>query len=349
MKILIISLSGMGCTLMYTPALRVLRERFPDAKIDCLVRNKAFGEVLTNNKDVDDVIVLQEKGVVSMGLKTLKLMGKRYDISLINFPSRKFSINLFSYLVHAKKRLGHSYNHKFLSTTFLQNRKLKADLNLDDVEQNLNLLKLLGINYNKKDVRTILNSNEGFGDEFLKENKIKGLIIGLHPGSSTDNEMALKRWDLKKFGELCNKLIKENNAKILIFGGPEEIDIKNELNGLINNKGFVVNENLQKTFSLVEKCRLFVTNDSGLMHISVALGVKTIALIGPTSGPTDKNIRTMPYRENHIVIKKDDCKCFYYPFFTSSSKLECNKECMGRITSDEVYDKIKNELRSNSK
>src|SRR3989344_5645929 len=123
MKILIISLSGMGNTLMYTPALRLLRKKFP-------------GSLLKNNRDKDNILSIQDGSWFNVGVNLLKLMLERYDISIINFPSRKFSLNLFSYLVHAKKRLVHSYDNAYFST-FSQNKKLRADPELHDIEQNL--------------------------------------------------------------------------------------------------------------------------------------------------------------------------------------------------------------------
>jgi len=93
MKILIISLSGMGNTLMYTPALRLLRKKFPDARIDFLVRKKFYGSLLKNNRDKDNILSIQDGSWFNVGVNLLKLMLERYDISIINFPSRKFSLS----------------------------------------------------------------------------------------------------------------------------------------------------------------------------------------------------------------------------------------------------------------
>ena len=335
MKILVISLSGIGNNLMYTPSLRLLRKRFPDAKIDVLVRKKPYGDVLYENKDATNVINFED----NMLSNFLRLYKENYDISIINFPSRKFAINLLSFLIHAKIRLGHKYQG--FNSSFLQNRRILANPRLHDIEQNLELLKLIDVTHRKEDCSMILDSSSDFGKEFLKKNKIseKSLIIGIHAGSSLDHRFELKRWELNKFGELCNKLIKNHKAKILIFGGPEEKELKERLNNLISNNGSIVDANLTDTISLIKKCRLFITNDSGLMHIAVALNIKTIALFGPTS-----TTRTRPYGEKHMVIKKEGCDCFEYPFKTSSAKIKCKKNCLKKISSDEVYERIKNIL-----
>ncbi|KKP92482.1 MAG: ADP-heptose:LPS heptosyltransferase [Parcubacteria group bacterium GW2011_GWA1_36_12] len=345
MKILIISLSGMGNTLMYTPALRLLRKKFPDARIDFLVRKKFYGSLLKNNRDKDNILSIQDGSWFNVGVNLLKLMLERYDISIINFPSRKFSLNLFSYLVHAKKRLVHSYDNAYFST-FSQNKKLRADPELHDIEQNLALLKLLGINYSKEDTKMVLDIENDMGDNFLKQNKIseKDFIVGIHAGSSTDYNAEFKRWPVERFVGLCNKLMNKHNAKIFIFGGPEEKKLKEKLNNLLNDKGWIFDGKMDETASVIKKCKLFITNDSGLMHIAVAAGIKVVAMIGPTSGPTDTNIRTRAYGDNSIIIKKDGCKCYFYPFFTSSAHIGCEKNCLSKISVEEVYERIKQKI-----
>jgi ADP-heptose:LPS heptosyltransferase len=339
MKMLIISLSGIGNTIMYTPALRALRKKFPRSQIDFLVRKKTFGEVLENNDEVDNILVFENGGMLKKIFNLFKLFKTRYDVSIINFPSRSYLINLFSFFVFAKTRLGHSYNGFNLS--FLQNKRIKANPNIHDIEQDLELLKLIGITYSKEDCMPSIKCQSHYGDEFFAKNKLRNndFIIGIHAGSSTDNNFKFKRWGIEKFGELCNKLIDKHNAKIIFFGGPDEIELKRKLNGLINEKGFIINTDVKGGVSVVRKCRLFITNDSGPMHFAAASGVRTVALFCPTS-----HIRTRPYGDRNIVIRKNYCDHgFGYPFKSTSSKLIDN-DCLEKISSEEVYNRIKKYL-----
>ena len=76
-----------------------------------------------------------------------------------------------------------------------------------------------------------LPSDHDFADSFLKRKNIRkdDLIIGFHPGSATLKNQANRRWEPEKYAELGRRLIKNNNAKILVFGGPEETELKNDI------------------------------------------------------------------------------------------------------------------------
>ena len=81
------------------------------------------------------------------------------------------------------------------------------------------------------------------------------------------------------------KLIKEKNAKIFLFGGPEEEELKSSINTMIDSeKSYVIKtEKFLQSIAIMKRCNVFITNDSALMHVASALGLKVIAIIGPTN------------------------------------------------------------------
>src|SRR5690606_19841568 len=103
---------------------------------------------------------------------------------------------------------------------------------------------------------------------FLSENKIleNDLVVGFHPGSATLKNHIHRRWEPEKFAELGKKLIKNENAKILIFGGPEEDDLKQHISDKINSeKCFTIKtKNLAESAAIMQRCNIFVSNDSSL-------------------------------------------------------------------------------------
>ena len=123
------------------------------------------------------------------------------------------------------------------------------------------------------------------------------------------------------------------------------MNLKNQIkNSTIKSQSFVINSSLKLAAALIQKCNLFISNDSGLMHIATAMGVKTIVIFGPTNYK-----RTAPYGENcYIVRKKLPCSsCLTYPFYSTSSAINCKKntKCIKEIKVNEVMDKIDKLLR----
>src|SRR5438552_11569904 len=105
MKILISALSGIGDALMFSPAIRILRENLPDARIEILCMFKAVREIYENNFDVDDVIYYDfiNEGARKSFAFVRTLRGK-YDVTFNVYPSNRREYNTISRIIGAKKR-----------------------------------------------------------------------------------------------------------------------------------------------------------------------------------------------------------------------------------------------------
>lgn len=313
MKILVILASGIGNSILFSPTLISLRKNYPNSQIDIFAYKPQFAEPFKDSKIINNIYYYK-------GFKTiLSLKKQRYDISITAFPSNKWQFNLFAYLIKANKRITHKYKVGKLSTlSFLQNKKFPAQETLHDVEQNLNMLKLLNIKIpEKKYLYFNINlENEKFANDFIKTNNLKNkYLIGVHPGSGP---LKFKKAPIKNFIELITQNRKKNkNSVILIFGGPEEEKIKQEVKELLKEKAFIINSSLKNTAALIKRCNLFITNDSGLMHIaSTSNKTKIIALFNGTN-PT----RTRPYKNNAktIILRPNKLK---YPFYSTKAREE---------------------------
>jgi ADP-heptose:LPS heptosyltransferase len=109
------------------------------------------------------------------------------------------------------------------------------------------------------------------------------MLIGLHPGSAPG--FTWKRWPLESFARLAAALAGEYNAHFLIFGGPDEAQLKQGLKSLIPNhqtRITIIDTDLLTTAAVMQRCRLVVANDSGLMHLASAAGSLTLGIFGPT-------------------------------------------------------------------
>jgi heptosyltransferase-2 len=245
------------------------------------------------------------------------MRSRPFDVCITAFPGNRREFNLISRLSGARTRIGHRYPKKFLSSlSFLQNFRVPLDLTAHDVDQNLALLKPLGIkvpdDFEKGLDITLEPEHIGFAQQWLRDHKLNpaGLIIGFHPGSSPERGMIHKRWPVENFAKLAFLLGQKYKAKMIIFGGPEEESLQAEMVKLTRQSlpgediAVAPSANLKETAALISSCRLFISNDTGLMHLATAMGVPTLGIFGPTD-----EVRTQPWIKGRSVARKNlDCQ-----------------------------------------
>ncbi len=337
MKILVLALSGIGDALMFTPALQLLRKEMPDAEIDALVMYEGSYKMYKRNPNLNKVIFFDflKEGAVSSIKFVLGLRGK-YDFSINVYPSNRKEYNLINFLIGAKKRAGVQYLRKNAANLgFLNNVRVTENDSLHNVQENTALSEAF-LNRKFKEeppLEFVLESKDlSLAENYLEQlNILPGdLVIGFHPGCSTLKNHFKRRWEPEKFAALGLKLIKEKNAKILIFGGPEEDELKEDIKKQINNENAfsILAESLPHSVAIMKRCNVFVTNDSSLMHIASALKLKIVAILGPTN-------RTYihPWKTDFQIVRLDlDCSpCFIYSprpliCFRDDVKFKCIKE-----------------------
>ena len=306
-NILILGCIGIGNLLLFSPALKIVRRDFPNAKIIMVVLKKAFSYLYESEPDVDLIHVLDVNEVKTISEKIRSILALRKfkpDLTITTFPANRFEYNLLPFITGAKYRTAHKYRQKKLyNLSFLQNQRIRVDEELHDLEQNLNLVIPLGLKADSIEKKIYLNvpsEDVQFAEKYIKDNGLSDeKLIGIHPGSSNERGMGFKRWPAENFAELCDKLYTEYNYKTMIFGGKDEQEIKIRIYDLMQNKPVIVEQySLKQTAALISRCSKFITNDSGLMHIAVAVDVPVIALFGP-SDPG----RTAPYGKKHKVVR----------------------------------------------
>ena len=351
MKILIIALSGIGDALMFTPALKLLRQNYPKAEIDALVMYRGAQEIYSSNPNLDKVIHFNfiEEGAFK-SLKFLFHLRKTFDASICVYPANRKEYNIISYLIGAKQRAGVVYLRKDISCFgFLNNVRIRENDNIHNVQTNIKSVEaLIGKKFNDEPTFEFPISEQELksSDKFLEEIEIdkNELVIGFHPGCATLKNHIKRRWEPEKFAELGKKLIGNHSARILIFGGPDEKDLKNKISTLIGSEkvSVVDTESLTMSSAVMKRCNVFVTNDSSQMHIAAALGLKVVAIIGPTN----QNY-IHPWKTEHEIVSLNlDCSpCFFY----SPKPLICNRtdvkfKCIKELTVEMVLKQVINYL-----
>lgn len=344
MKILIIALSGIGDALMFTPALRLLRKVRPKAQIHALVMFPGVKDIYSSNSDLDKIIYYNflQNGTIKSLRFVLSLRG-RYDLSINVYPSNRKEYNLIGFLLGAKKRAAVEYlRANVRNLGWLNNITIKENDHLHNVNENINLVRKI---FNLESVEepklqlVISEENRVFAEQFLISKSIikAGLVIGFHPGCATLKNQIKRRWEPEKFAELGRRLIEKNSATILLFGGPEEEELKANISGLINSEKVVVvkTPDLLKSAAIMKRCNVFVTNDSSLMHVSSALGLKVVAIIGPTN-----TNYIHPWKTGHKIVSLNlECSpCFFYsPKPLTCLRTDVKFKCIKELSVDMVY------------
>lgn len=348
MKVLIIALSGIGDALMFTPALSELKKNYQKAEIDLLCMIKGVKEIYHFNPNINRIIYFNflKEGIIN-SLKFISQIRKRYDVTINVYPSNRSEYNIISYLIGAKKRCAVKYLRKgFTNLYFLNNIIITENDSLHNVEENLLLIeKLLGIKELEKKGMEIFfdNDTQTFANDYIKNILSKDeqtKIVGIHAGCATLKNHIKRRWEPEKFAELIKILKNEYKFNILLFGGPDELELNEQINSLANNSAHIVKtETLLQTAAIMKHCNFFITNDSALMHIASALQLKTLAIFGPTN-----TNYVHPWKTQHQIAKLNlDCQpCFYY----SPKPLTCNRndikfKCIKELRVENVLEEFK--------
>lgn len=347
MKILLIALSGIGDALMFTPALKLLKKKLPNAEIDALVMYKGAQEIYSSNPNLNKIIHFNfvKEGAIK-SFKFLLQLRKKYDASINVYPANRKEYNLISFIIGAKQRAGVVYLRKDKSCFgFLNNVRVLENDKVHNVQTNIKLCEaLIGKKFNEEPLFEFPISKQEINSAFnyLNKNEIKEneIVIGFHPGCATLKNHIKRRWEPEKFAELGKKLIKDHNARILIFGGPDEKELKDKISSLINSEKVIIvsAESLTESTAIMKRCNVFVTNDSSQMHIAAAMGLKVVAIVGPTN----QNY-IYPWKTDHqiVTLNLDCAPCFFY----SPRPLICNRDdlkfkCIKELTVDMVYSSV---------
>jgi heptosyltransferase-2 len=155
-------------------------------------------------------------------------------------------------------------------------------------------------------------------------------IVGFAPGATYG---PAKQWFPERFAALADLLSRDFGARVLIFGSRADTSTASLVarNAKVSVIDLTGQTTLRQAIGLIARCRLFVSNDSGLMHVAAALGTPVVAIFGSTDP-----VRTGPLGIHSRVVKSDlPCSPCLKPHCPQK------RECMEQISVDEVFGKAK--------
>lgn len=340
MKILIIKLSAIGDVVQTLPALEAIKKIHPGAEITWVVGEAAAG-ILEGHPLIDRLLITRRKAwlkalmdpfAVARGAgNAIHFLGElrsvRYDIA-VDFQGL-FKSGMLIGLARATRKIGFDRTRE-LSYLFLNERLPVYDIEKHALERYLDVARHLGAT-DPSSACTL-----PIGQEVASIGKKIEAMISRGRPLVVVNPMArwnTKLWPERRFAELADRLVTERKAVVIFTGSHEDRSVIERI--LAMTKGSALNwageTTLKELAALASLSDLFITTDTGPMHLAAAAGAKVLALFGPTAP-----WRTGPYGPSHVVVRAGiECSpCF-------QRKCEIGIRCMEEITVEEVMRRIK--------
>ncbi|MEW6380022.1 MAG: glycosyltransferase family 9 protein [bacterium] len=346
-KILIISLSGIGDLILFTPALPLLRKRFPEEEISLLVKKKEAEQVIQGNPWIDKVIVFDpQRATLKENFRFYVSMRKqKYDLSLTVFPAMTALNNLSTLAIGARERWVYKTGNAVRSLDFLNNRHIPYRHGKHRIEYNLDMVQAVTGDqepYPEDPQKLVYMHGYGQGDipsdrsdQILQPLGINPArpLIGIHAGSG--GNQPFKRWGEEKFALLTDRIRQEFPFQVVVLGGPEEEGLARRIARRMKTGPPIVAGScgLEETLALISRCELLICNDSGVMNMAFALGTRILAIFGPTDDTC-----TRPMGKNDAyVVKELPCKPKCRTRYLYSKKCSLNYACLRELSVDEVW------------
>lgn len=325
--ILVSRLRYLGDVILTTPLLRNLRAHFPLATIAYLTETP-YSEVLENNPNVDDTFVLDRRAGLRQQLQLLaQLRQQRFDltIDLLGIPRSAIALRLTG----ATFRIGGNFRGR----RFLYTHRVEDDgARRTAVDFHLQALEVLGLKARSYAPEVHVSPEDrawARGYLIAKGLNRDSPLVGLHPGATWPNKM----WMWERFAELAER-IAADGGQILVTQGPgEELLARQVVESA--PRGVVMCDllPLNRLAALLQQVDVYVTNDSGVMHMAASVGTKTIGIFGP--GEADL---WFPYSEelgHQGVYAEIWCRPCHKDFCPLGTL-----ECMHKVQVEDVYSAI---------
>jgi len=340
------NIGDIACTML---ALAALRENFPGSRI-CLItspggaRLPGAPEVLSGLSLVDEIVTfhledLKDRSYVRSLVANLRR--RRFDL-FVHLPQERASLSrllrdlAFAGLLGAQGVVGFKLAYHF---PLFDLRTLKDfEPSQPEAGRLLEILRRAGIHPSRSYELALPPAAIRQADDLLKAYVDNGRpIIGIQARAKE----GAKNWPMAKFAELCRKLQRSFAPLFVFTGGPADRQLLENLSATFPGDKVVAAglANIQDTMALISRCQVFISVDTGPMHLAALIGVPLVALFSA------RQFKTMwdPFSPDAVVLRKSvPCElCF---------QAECEHgSCMEAISVDEVFDAVTSHLPQGQK
>ena len=311
-NILIVRTDRIGDVVLTTPAIYALRNAYPSARISILVSQLTV-DLVDGNPHIDEIIVDDREGLHKglLGYINLvrKIKSKHFDLAVVYHTKKR--TNLMCFLSGIPWRLGYK-DKKF---GYLLTMPVKDDRHLGikhEAQYCLDLLDTLGIESKLVDpYLPIHERNEVWVAQLLKKYNIneENKIIAIHPGASDPS----KCWPVERFLELMENLNLNEAVRFIIIGSRNIEKIAGQMSAQVKVPpiNLVAKTSVGEMVSLLKRCDLLVSNDSGPVHIASALGTPVISIFTRNQpGINPERWKPLGKKSTFVAVEYDDTISF---------------------------------------
>lgn len=333
-RILIVNVNWIGDVLFSTPFIKAVREAYPDSYIACLLHPRCK-QILDKNPRLDDIIIYDEenlhRSIFGKVKLVMELRKKNFDTAFI--LHRSFTKALITMLAGIKERIGYPTKNRAGVLT----RTMEGPSDVHKVEYFLNMARQAGIDARDPSYEFFIDDTDRASAEaILAKNGLrdKNMMVAICPGGNWNP----KRWPAENFAALSDCLADKFGAKIIITGAKKDVGLAEDIERMMKHKPINISgmTSLKELGAIFEKSALVVANDTGSMHLAVAMKGKVIALFGPTSPQL-----TGPYGKGNyrVIFNNKSCEVPCYDVTCEENS------CMKMISVQEVQ-KVAEEMLS---
>ena len=298
----------LGDLLASVSLFRAIKEKYPQCKITLIVSPVNYTGLAKNNF-IDDLFIFDKRKLLlpTYFLKLYKILRKQYDAAIVPVTvSISFTSNLLCRFSDSKIRIGpRSLDGKPNESAYLFDKLIDIDWqkypDSHVADRILDIIRPFGIDTkNFHSEITFDESDIKSADKFLTEMNVshQDIVIGFHCGAGKKQN----RWSLLKYVDLIKKLNQDFNAKMYLTGSnSDEEEISYILKHVPFELGLFINKSIPEVAAVVSKSTLFISNDTGIMHVAGTTNTPQISIFGPTNP-----LNWAPIGENKYYVRKSD-------------------------------------------
>jgi len=334
-RILVRANNWIGDVVMISPAVRAIREHFKEARVAILAKSWVI-ETLRGSPFYDDLIEY-DRGGRHRGLGgRLRLVAElrrgRYDLAVLF--QKAFEAAALAFLAGARSRVGYAADHR---ATLLTHPLPLPPQGTHHVDVFLGLARFLGCPVRDKvPVFHLDAAARASAESILKDaGRDEGVpLLAIHPGASKEP----RAWHPDRFADLGSRLSRAADAQVVLLGGPGDRPSLQTIASRLPARLALLPArpvSIKEMGGILERCRLFIGNDSGPMHIAAALGVPTVGIFGP--GSPERTAPLAPAGRLEVVRKPYPCSPCRQDFFRECPPAPSGKPfCLEEISVEDV-------------
>jgi len=348
--VLIASGGNLGGAILSLPLVEAVRERFPEAHL-AVVSNTKVGKEFMEVANIGDSFYTiapdsrrNMRKFVNYIFTIAKIARKRPQIYISNHDSY---IDQFIIPLRIRWRIGHSGRFRLNSPISsivwksLFNHRVPIDSNMNWLETYRLLGKAIGAGFLEPPSVTVSGRLKAWAKQELTQ-------LGLNKGErciavqiGVWEVQPWKQWPVSKVAELCLRLWREHRLRPILVGNASGISFLRKIQAMNINLPFISlvdSTSVAQATAIISQCTASICNDSGLMHLSAAIGTPTVAIYGMTD-PKE----TWCYERPHCIVRRKDCM----PCYSLDKRIleSCqHKKCLTELSPDVVYQVIAKSL-----